>query len=43
MKNLGFLLKVLNKIYRGFKADELRNKGFKLFNNKTKVIERIKN
>ena len=43
MENLGFLLKILNKIYRGFKADEMSNKGFKLFNNKTKIIERIRN
>ena len=43
MENLGFLLKILNKIYRSFKEDETSNKGFKLFSNKTKNIERIRN
>ena len=42
-KNLGYILKLLNKIYRGVKEDESQNKGFKsLFKSKTKIIERIK-
>ena len=43
MENLGYILKILNKIYRGLKADEISNKGFKLFGNKNKIIERIRN
>ena len=43
IQNLGFLLKILNKIYRAIKDDETNNKGFKLFSNKTKNIERIRN
>ena len=44
MENLGFILKILNKIYRGVKADESKNKGFRnIFGNKMKIIERIKN
>ena len=44
MENLGFILKMLNKIYRGVKADENKNKGFRnIFGNKMKIIERIKN
>ena len=44
MVNLGFILKILNKIYRGVKHDENKNKGFmSVFGNKMKIIERIKN
>ena len=43
MENLGFVLKILNKIYRGVKEDESQNKGtWNIFSNKIKIVERIK-
>ena len=44
MENLGYLLKLLNKIYRGVRQEEIQFKGsWNIFTNKTKAIERIKN
>ena len=44
MLNLGYILKILNKIYRGLKADETSNKGFmNILGNKKKIIDRIRN
>ena len=43
IENLGFILKMLNKIYRGVKSDENQNKGFmNLFKYKNKISERVK-
>ena len=44
IENLGYILKLLNKVYRGVKEDENQNTGFmNFFKNKNKIIERIKN
>ena len=44
IENFGFILKILNKVYRGVKADENQNKGLmNFFKNKNKIAERVKN
>ena len=43
IENLGFILKILNKIYRGVKLDESQNKGFmNFFISKNKIAEKVK-
>ena len=42
MENLGFILKILNKIYRGVKSTNKNNSFMNIFNNKNKVIEKLK-
>ena len=42
-ENLGYILKILNKVYRGVKEDENQNKGFMhYFSSKNKTIDRVK-
>ena len=44
IENFGFILKILNKVYRGVKSDENQNKGImNFFKNKNKIAERVKN
>ena len=44
IENLGYILKILNKIYRDLKSNENQKKGFSLFSNKNKNIEKaVKN
>ena len=42
MENLGYILKILNKIYRSVKEEENQNKGWKIFKSKNKIFEKIK-
>ena len=43
IENLGYILKILNTIYRSVKADENQKKGFmQYFSNKNKTAERVK-
>ena len=42
MENLGYILKILNKIYRGVKEDENQNKGWNIFKGRNKIFEKIK-
>ena len=43
IENLGFILKILNKIYRGVKDNENQNKGFmNFFISKNKIAEKVK-
>ena len=42
-ENLGYILKILNKVYRGVKKDESQNNGFMhYFSSKSKTAERVK-
>ena len=43
IENLAFILKILNKIYRGVKLDESQSKGFmNFFISKNKIAEKVK-
>ena len=42
MENLGYILKILNKIYRGVKEDENQNKCWNIFKGRNKIFEKIK-
>ena len=42
MENLGYILKILNNIYRGAKEVENQNKSWNFFNAKKKIFDRIK-